>query len=414
MAEVALPVSERQPPGRPLQVSQLNRYLKELVERDEILAALSVEGEICEYSRSMAGHCYFSLKDATSQVACVLFRREAAQQLEEVEKLRKGIAVIVHGFLTVYEPRGGCQVYVERVVVQGAGLFFQRVEKLKAQLDSEGLFALERKRPLPSYPRVLALVTSPGSQAYHDVLHRLRTQYPFVRVIEVGVSVQGDGAADEIVMALDIVNRLTSAELILLVRGGGAPEDLAAFNEERLARAIYASRIPVVTGIGHEMDQSIADFVADQRAATPSLAAAVAVPDIGALGDSIAQLHREMAGIMQQRVRHERKRWLDANRALLHSSPQNRLRTQRQRADELTRGSERAIRVMLRSKRQRLHALQVQLQALDPLAILRRGYAVLSDAESGKVVSTRGAAAPGRVLTARVSDGEFSVKVQPV
>jgi exodeoxyribonuclease VII large subunit len=385
--------------------------LKYLVEQDEFLCALSVEGEICELSRSPAGHVYLSLKDSGSQVACVLFRREASQQPEQVEQLRKGLSVVVHGFFTVYEPKGTCQIYVERVVVQGDGSFARRFEALRARLEKEGLFAGERKRSLPSFPRTLALVTSPGSQAYHDVLHRLRTQYPFVRVVVAGVSVQGDSAADEVVMALDIVNRLTSADVLLIVRGGGAPEDLAAFNEERLARAIFASRIPVVTGIGHETDFTIADYVADHRAATPSLAAATAVPDVGALVQRAGQIHAEMSGIVGQRLRHERRRWVDANKSLVRASPQNRLRNQQQRADDLTRAGRKAVAVHLRTKRAKLDSLRRQLDALDPLAILARGYAVLTDADTGRTVGTVAAATPGHTLRARVADGAFDVVV---
>jgi exodeoxyribonuclease VII large subunit len=374
--------------------------------------ALSVQGEISDLSRSPSGHIYFTLKDSASQIACVLFRREAMQQPEQAKELRKGIAVVVHGFLTVYEPRGTYQIYVERVLSHGEGALARRFEQLKGQLEREGLFALERKRPLPQFPRKLALITSPGSQAYHDVLHRLGSQYPFVTVIEAGVSVQGDGAADEMAMAIDIVNRLTDADTILLARGGGAPEELAAFNDERLARAIFASRIPVVTGIGHETDYTIADLVADRRAATPSLAAAVSVPDVAALVQRMAQLHALLAEIVTQRLRLERKRWLEANRALLRASPQNRVRLQRQRADELRRAMHRSMALHLRAKRARLTALRAQLDALDPLAILGRGYAVLTDEETGKVISRVEQAAPQSRVRARVSDGEFVARVE--
>jgi exodeoxyribonuclease VII large subunit len=407
MTEVPL----RAPRGT-LQVSQLTRYIKYLVEQDEFLTQLSVEGEISDLSRSMAGHVYFNLKDANSQISCVLFRREAAQQLEDVEQLRKGLAVVVHGFLTLYEPRGTYQVYVERVLVQGQGAAHLRFERLKAKLEAEGLFAPERKRPLPEHPRTMALVTSPGSQAYHDVLHRLRTQYPFVRVIEVGVSVQGDGAADEMAMALDIVNRLTDAEVILLVRGGGDPEDLVAFNHERLARAIYSSRIPIITGVGHETDYTIADFVADHRAATPSLAAAAAVPDVAALAERVYLLHQQSAHLVAQRVRHERGRWLEVNRALLRASPQNRLQVQRRRARELTRLAVRVMQTALQAKRGRKQSLDAQLRTLDPFAILRRGYAVVTDIESDRVISAIAQVQAGKRLQVRVADGEFVVHAE--
>jgi exodeoxyribonuclease VII large subunit len=407
VAEAPVPL-----PQRTLRVSELTRYLKYLIDRDDLLSALSLRGEISELSRAPSGHVYFTLKDDGSQVSCVLFRREALQQAREVKELRKGLAVVVHGFLTVYEPRGSYQVYVERVLAQGEGAAAQRVEQLRAQLERDGLFAPERKRPIPPFPRKIALVTSPGSQAYHDVLHRLRVQYPFVTVIEAGASVQGDGAADEMVLAIDIVNRLTDADLILLVRGGGAPEELAAFNEERLARAIFASRIPVVTGIGHQTDQSIADLVADHRAATPSLAAAASAPDAAALVRDIARLHGQMTQIVRQRLTAERRRWMQTNRALLQARPESRLRTQRARSLDLQRAADRAIHTQLAAKRARLSSLRVQLAALDPLAVLSRGYAVLTDAETGRVITQTEQAEEGRLLRARVMGGEFDVRVE--
>lgn len=399
-------------PPETLSVSQVTRYLKYLVEQDHLLGALSVRGEICELSRSPSGHIYLSIKDSTSQISCVLFRKESLQQPDEVLELRKGIVVVLHGYLTLYEPRGACQLYVERVVIEGEGAFFQRFEQLKAKLEAEGLFSPDRKRALPPFPSVLALITSPRGQAYHDVLHRLRAQYPFVRVIEAGVSVQGSSAPGEIVMALDILNRSTRAELILLVRGGGSPEDLAAFNDERLARAVFASRIPIITGIGHELDYTIVDFVADRRAATPSLAAAAAVPDVGALVQRSTLLHGEMSVAIAERIRASRVRWRDVNRALLSASPGNRLRVQRQHADELAQHGLRSIGLHLRMKRARLDALRAQLQALDPLAILSRGYAVLSDVKTGKVVSSVEAVHSDRLLRAQVSDGEFMVRTE--
>lgn len=233
MAETVLPT-----PQRTLRVGELTRYIRYLIEGDNLLTELSVHGEISNLSRSPSGHIYLTLKDEASQLSCVLFRREAMQQAQQIRELRAGMLVVVHGNLTVYEPRGTFQLYVERILPQGEGALFQRFTELRERLEREGLFAEERKRPLPPFPKKLALITSPGSQAYHDVLHRLQAQYPFVTVILAGVSVQGSSAADEMAMALDIVNRLTEADLILLVRGGGAPEELAAFNEERLALSL--------------------------------------------------------------------------------------------------------------------------------------------------------------------------------
>lgn len=407
MSEARLPT-----PQKTLRVGELLRYLKYLVEQDNLLTEVSVHGEVSSLSRSPSGHVYFTLKDQAGQVACVLFRREVSQQVDIVRDMRPGISVVVHGYLTVYEPRGSFQLYVERVLPQGEGAIFQRFTQLKEKLEREGLFAAERKRPLPPFPTKLALITSPRSQAYSDVLHRLRAQYPFVTVVEAGVSVQGAGAADEMVMAIDIVNRLTDADVILLVRGGGAPEELAAFNDERLARAIFASRIPVITGVGHETDHTLVDFVADYRAATPSLAAAAAVPDLRALVQEAGRLHAQLRQAMQNHVRLDRRRWVEVNRALMRSSPESRVRLQRQRADQLSGAAERAMNQQLRVHRAKLTALRAQLAVLDPLAILQRGYAVLVDPSTGRVVSGVGQVTPGQRVGARVSDGVIRLRVE--
>jgi exodeoxyribonuclease VII large subunit len=407
MAESALSA-----PSGTLRVSQLTAYIKYLVEQDSVLSAVSVVGEIAELSRPASGHLYFSLKDASSQIACVMFRREALQQSGHALELKKGISVIVHGFLTFYETRGACQIYVQRVILQGEGAAARQLEGLKLKLEQEGLFAAERKRRLPKFPKKLALITSPGGQAYHDVLHRLRTHYPLATVIEAGVSVQGDGAADEIAMAIDLVNRLTDAEIILLVRGGGSPEDLAVFNNERLARAIFGSRIPIVTGIGHETDHSIADAVADLRAATPSLAAANCVPDAAGIVRQAAAYHLHCRQSIERRLRAERGRWNDGNRSLVRSSPIARLKERQRSARETHVRLDVAFVSHLRSRRARIVALRSELKALDPLAILSRGYAVLTDPQTGAVVSRRSEALPGQLLRARVSDGDFSVRVE--
>jgi exodeoxyribonuclease VII large subunit len=407
VAEPGIPL-----PQRTLRVSELTRYLKYLVDRDDLLTSLSLRGEVTDLSRSPSGHVYFALKDEGSQVPCVLFRREAMQQQAEVKGLRKGVVAVVHGFLTLYEPKGSLQVYVERVLAEGEGAASRRFEELRSRLEQEGLFAAARKRAIPRFPRTLALITSPDSQAYHDVLHRLRHQYPFVRVIEAPASVQGDGAADTIVMALDIVNRLTSADVIVLARGGGSPEELACFNEERLARAIYASRIPVITGVGHQTDVTIADLVADHRAATPSLAAAAAVPDAASLVQSMTRLHAGMSHSMRERLRVERRRLAQAHRSLLHAGPERRLRQQQQRSAQLTTQAMQAVGNHLRAKRSRVDALHATLEALNPLAILTRGYAIVSDAESGTVVSQVELAKPGHRLRVRVADGEFDARVE--
>lgn len=398
--------------ARVLRVTELNRYIKYVLEADDRLTALHVVGEVSNLSRSPSGHIYFSLKDGTSQIPCVFFRREVMRQPAEARDLRNGTALRVAGSLTVYEPRGSVQIYVEQITLVGEGEMARRVEALRVRLEAEGLFSADRKRPLPSYPRSIALLTSPGSQAYHDVLHRLRTQYPLIRVIVAGASVQGEGAADEMAFAIDIVNRLTDADLILLVRGGGAPEELAAFNEERLARAIFASRVPVVTGVGHEMDNSIADLVADFRAATPSLAAAAAVPDLRTLVAHIHALHSRAGDLTRARVRSHRHRLESAQRLLLQCSPRARLQLRRQRTDELAAALVQTVTLQVRGRRVALESLRARLNALDPLAILSRGYAVVTDLNTNRVVTAAADLAPGGRIEVRVADGLFTARVE--
>ncbi|MGH2448922.1 MAG: exodeoxyribonuclease VII large subunit [Chloroflexota bacterium] len=401
----------RAPDQKVFRVSQLTHYVRYLIERDELLSAMSVRGEVANLTRSPAGHVYFDLKDDSSKVSCVLFRREVARQPEEAGELRAGIEAEVHGHLTIYEPRGAFQIYVQRIRAFGAGAAARQLEQLRTRLQAEGLFATERKRALPEYPSAIALVTSPGSQAYHDVLRRLGDQYPFVRVIEVPVTVQGDSAADEMAMAIEMANRLTRADVILLVRGGGAPEELAAFNEERLVRSVFASRIPVVTGVGHEMDHTLVDFVADVRAATPSLAAAASVPDVRSLVQRTILLHGQALQAMRDVLRTRRDRFEAANRALVRAAPQTRLKLNRQRNDELVGASRRLVALRIREDQNRLLALRSRLEAYNPLSTLGRGYAVLTD-EQGRVVSRVEQAIVGDPLTARVSDGSFSVRVR--
>ena len=396
---------------RTLRVGELTRYLKRLIEDDKLLTGLSIVGEVSDISRPGSGHVYFTLKDDVSQLGCVLFRREVQQNLEELRGLRTGVSVIAEGSMKVYEPRGAYQLYVDRLQVQGAGAAEMRFQRLKRKLEAEGLFASERKRSLPAAPASVALITSPDSSAYHDVIHRLQKQWPLTKVIVAGASVQGESAAGEIVLALDIVNRMTDAEVILIVRGGGAPEELACFNDERLARAIFASRLPVVTGVGHQDDFTIVDFVADHRAATPSLAAAAVVPDGISYRRRSSDLRRTLRGAVQGGVRRRRQSLSAAQTALLRASPVNRVHVRRQHLDEVFVRLQRLSLSEMQVRRRRLDALDRQLHALDPLGILSRGYALMTDASSGEVIASVHDATPGRRINARVKDGSFAAVV---
>jgi exodeoxyribonuclease VII large subunit len=394
-----------------LRVGELTRYLKRLIEDDRLLTDLSIVGEVTDISRPGSGHVYFTLKDDASQLGCVLFRREVQQNLEELRNLKPGVNVVAEGAMKVYEPRGSYQLYVDRIQVQGAGAAQIRFQRLKKKLETEGLFAAGRKRTPPARPACVALITSPDSSAYHDVIHRLQKQWPLTKVIVAGASVQGDSAAGEIVLALDIVNRMTDAEVVLIVRGGGSPEELACFNDERLARSIFASRLPVVTGVGHQDDVTIVDLVADLRAATPSLAAAAVVPDGVAYRKRSADLQRELRAAAVSTVRRRRESLTASQTALFRASPMNRVRVRRQHVDELYARIQRLSSSEMQVRRRRVDALSRQLQALDPLGILARGYALITDASTGQVVASVNDATPGREITARVKDGSFRAVV---
>src|SRR5437667_12275323 len=261
-----------------LSVAQLSRYLKELLEVDDVLQNIWVQGEISGCKTYSSGHCYFTLKDAESQLHCVFFKNARLRSSAPV--LRDGIAITANGRISYYERDGKLQLYVEGVELQGEGALFLRFEQLKARLAAEGLFDENRKRPLPAQPAVIGIVTSPQAAALRDMLRVLRSRYPLAKVILAPTLVQGVEAPASIAAALDLLNEHGEADVVIIGRGGGSIEELWAFNEEVVARAIARSRIPVISGVGHETDFTIADFVADYRASTPTAAAAAAVPDI--------------------------------------------------------------------------------------------------------------------------------------
>src|SRR5438309_6966539 len=259
-------------------VTQISRYLKELMETDEILQDVWVRGEISGCRTYGSGHCYFTLKDAEAQLPCVFFKH--ARLRSSASELRDGMAIAANGHISLYERDGKLQLYVERIEPIGDGALYLRFEQLKERLAAEGLFDEERKRPLPAQPAVIGIVTSPQAAALRDMLRVLRTRYPLASVILSPTLVQGSEAPAAIAAAIDRLNEHDEADVIIVGRGGGSIEELWAFNEEIVARAIARSRIPVISGVGHETDFTIADFVADHRASTPTAAAAAAVPDI--------------------------------------------------------------------------------------------------------------------------------------
>src|SRR5229473_580536 len=387
-------------------VTELTARIRDLLARN--FTDIWVQGEISNSHEAQSGHFYFTLKDAKAQVRCVCFKSQVRLFKFHPED---GLHVTLRGSISVYEPRGEYQIYVEHLEPVGLGALQLAFEQLKRKLEAEGLFDPARKKPLPLLPQRIGLVTSPRGAAVRDIVRILRRRFPNVRITLYPVRVQGEGAAAEIAGALAYFNRQKLADVLILARGGGSLEDLQAFNEESVARAIAASKIPVISGVGHETDFTIADFVADMRASTPSAAAELVVQTQREFDRHISELLQTLA----QRLRYlllERKHRLQAlatHRAFRR--PIELLRKVRQLADELT--SELGVRAerLLRVKRERLERLRVQLEERSPLRVLERGYAIAYDA-AGNVVRSADQVAVGDELSLQFARGRLTTEVK--
>jgi exodeoxyribonuclease VII large subunit len=392
-----------------LSVSDLTRRVRELLDTDYRLQDVWVSGEASNVARPASGHLYFTLKDAQASLRCVMWRPDAARLLTPP---REGEAVEVHGRVSVYETAGQYQLYADTLRPAGEGLLYQQFLQLKARLEAEGLFAAERKRSLPAWPARIGLVTSPSGAALRDVIHVLRRRFPLADVTLAPAPVQGDEAAAGIVAALQALNRHVHPDVILLVRGGGSIEDLAAFNDEGVARAIAASQAPVVSGVGHETDFTIADFVADRRAPTPSAAAEIVSPDVIVLTEDVRLARARLAEALGERLRSQR--WaMDGLRFRIRlASPRAQVAGARQRLDDLGARSQAAMDAGLRLQRAAVGGLAQTLRAVGPAAVLERGYAVVRLKDGGQVVRSRKQAPPGVALEVRVADGTFPARAE--
>jgi exodeoxyribonuclease VII large subunit len=427
-------------------VSELTGQIRALLEKQ--IGSIWVGGEITNLRAQSSGHIYFTLKDAAAQVACVLFSRE---KISQRELLADGQKVLLQGDVTVYEARGQYQLIVRAVELQGVGALQIQFEKLKQKLAAEGLFAPERKRPLPKYPQRIGLVTSPTSAAIRDVIHVIQRRNPSLEIIFAPCRVQGDGAAAEIAEAVKLLNcynvkskddstiqrfnNSTNLDLILITRGGGSLEDLWAFNEEVVARAIFESAIPIVSAVGHEIDFTIADFVADVRAATPSAAAEIITEDVFASREFVAD-----APFLLQRA--ARRGWDSAAEnfaqfgvrlARLH--PRRRLDESFQRLDDLQSDLLRGLKTAanargvvlknltgrflrakpshnLKRRRETLRQLEKRLNSLGPEQVLARGYSITTDAATGKVLRDAAKVQAGQKLKTRLKKGEISSRAE--
>ena len=393
-----------------LSVSVLSRYLKDLLETNDILQNIWVRGEISGCKTYASGHCYFTLKDAEAQLPCVFFKH--ARLRSSAPSLRDGMAIAANGRISLYERDGKLQLYVESVELVGEGALFLRFEHLKAQLAAEGLFESERKRPLPDQPSVIGLVTSPDGAALRDMLRVLRTRYPLVQVILSPTLVQGAEAPVAIAASIDRLNEHGEAEVIIVARGGGSIEELWAFNEEVVARAIARSRIPVISGVGHETDFTIADFVADARASTPTAAASTAVPDIADLRAELVEKEEILTDIMQQRLERMKERLERAAYDLQRASPKNVFDQRRQQLDDLTEMVQTRLQHLLSLRKERLRGAALRLHSLSPLLTIARGYAVVRRDSDDALITDPAQVQPGEQLTIQVKDGYIPVEVR--
>jgi len=391
---------------RILRVSDLNRRVRQLLDSDSSLSDVWVEGEVSQPSFPPSGHCFFTLKDAQSQVRAVLFREELAVANVRPEH---GMQVIVHGRLRAYEPQGVYQLYVTTLTPAGAGDLHQRYEQLRARLAAEGLFDDARKRPLPRWPRRIGVVTSPVGVVWRDIANVMRRRYPLGELVLVPTNVQGAAAAAGMARALKRIYGQKGIDLVILARGGGSLEDLWSFNDELVVRTIAAAPVPIMVGVGHESDVTLADFAADVRAPTPSAAAEQAVPDMAQFPTILARLRDRASSAMLTSLAGRRRVLAEEERALSRLAPD--VAAARQRAAELVDRGHRALTVRAGGARASLTTLAEGLRALSPAATLERGYAV-ARLEDGSVVRDPAQAAAGDPLSVTVARGTLATRVE--
>jgi exodeoxyribonuclease VII large subunit len=398
-------------PAGPISVSELTRLVRSRLETDPDLQDVQVSGEVSNVSQPQSGHLYLTLKDAQASLRCVMWRPQV-QRLRFVPKA--GDLVEATGSIGVYEAGGQYQLYIQTIQPAGQGLLYQEYLRLKAALEAEGLFDPDRKRPIPTAPACIGIVTSPTGAALQDMLDTIRRRYPLAEVVLAPTAVQGMDAPKGIIRSLRLLADDGCAEVILLGRGGGSIEDLWAFNDEQVVRAIAASPIPVVSGIGHETDTTLSDFAADLRAPTPTAAAEVATPDRAELKALVAELETTLNRRVLIRVTDAR--WELSVRAdrLRRETPSSRLANERQRLDERALRAGRASAALLDRAGLRLDSARSRLEAVSPAAVLLRGYSIVSTRD-GAIVSSMNQTAPGDLLNVRVKDGDYPVIVtEPV
>jgi len=390
-------------------VSKLTFFIRKLLEENEVLQDVWVQGEVSNLSRPASGHVYFTLKDSSAALKCVMWKTSAARLRMG---LQDGMEVEVHGRIGVYEVSGQYQLYADQIRPVGEGALYQEFMRLKSMLEAEGLFDSERKRSIPMLPKKIGIVTSATGAALRDMLNTLRRRLPIVEVLLAPSPVQGVEAPPALVKAIQSL-ALQSPDVILMARGGGSIEDLWAFNDERVVRAVANSPIPIICGVGHETDFTLSDFAADLRAPTPTAAAELATQitllDLRAL---LENQRNRLAAATLSLLADQKNIVSSLTAALRYATPERRILSERQRVDELARRAHSSLLHRIQLQSTQVHGMERRLEALNPLAVLARGYAVVTQKGDGSVVTQVAQTRPGQQVQIRVSDGQVDAEIK--
>ncbi len=393
--------------GQAYSVTEINQYIKNLFIRDRILASIYIKGEVSNCKYHTSGHIYFTLKDAQGQLACVMF---AGQRKGLTFKLEEGQSVIAYGSINVYERDGKYQLYASEIALDGQGALYEKFEKLKRQLEEEGLFDRTHKKPIPQYPKKVGIVTASTGAAIQDIINISRRRNPFVQLILYPAQVQGQGSAESVAKGIAILDKL-NLDTIIVGRGGGSIEDLWAFNEELVARAIYHCKTPIISAVGHETDVTIADFVSDLRAPTPSAAAELAVNDYQVFQGVIREYKRKLSRELQQKINQYRSQTDQLKLRLFYASPTYQIKQKRQYLIETEAKLTQRMNQRLKEKRHRLELYIARLEGLSPLHKLSKGYALIVGEDNVPVQSIK-KVKQNEILTVSLLDGDIKTRVE--
>ena len=390
-------------------VGQINTYIRNMFTQDFVLNRVSVRGEISNLKYHTSGHIYFTLKDASAAIACVMF---AGARGGLAFRMSNGQQVVVDGAVNVYERDGKYQLYATKIRQDGAGELYEKFLELKEELEEMGMFAPEYKQPIPKFVRRLGVVTAPTGAAIRDIINIATRRNPGIRIILYPAKVQGEGAAESVAAGLAALDAL-GVDVIIVGRGGGSIEDLWAFNEETVARAIFSCHTPVISAVGHETDTTIADFVADLRAPTPSAAAELAVADFTAWLQALDEDALQLQRIMQRMIKDARSRLRECELRMRYAKPQQRLMQQKQRLDEYEERLRRAMQSLLEQTRHQLALIEERLRRLSPYEKLESGYGCILT-EDGRRIRSVSQVAPGEVVQICLADGRMTARIQEV